>query len=200
MASLNGLCTPVQVFVVLAVISTIIYLINMFTSVHVNDPIDPGSYLFKNNAVQYGYMALLLKVIFYVIFGYLLQVLCKNKLDKVAWVILFLPFVLFGFITIFAMSMSALAVVRGKTGLLAGGFKVGGRAGFGDVFRDQRAPVATSTPDIVNIDVREGPARGRSGFGNVVHSNNVVAQPQMPDSMSIREIGQEAYWAVHPGN
>jgi hypothetical protein len=127
MVSLNGLCTPLQIFVVLAVISTIIYLINMFTSVHVNEPIDPGSYLFKNNAVQYGYMALLLKVIFYVIFGYLLQVLCKNKLDKVAWVILFLPFVLFGFITIFAMSMSALAVVRGKTGLLAGGFKVGGQ-------------------------------------------------------------------------
>ncbi len=60
-ASLKGLCTPVQVFVVLAVISTILYLINMFTTVHVSDPIDPGSYLYKNNAIQYGYMALVLK-------------------------------------------------------------------------------------------------------------------------------------------
>jgi len=125
MASLKGLCTPVQVFVVLAVISTILYLINMFTSVHVNDPVDPGSYLFKNNAVQYGYMALVLKVVFYVMFGYLLQVLCKNRLNNVAWIVLFLPYVLFAFIVVFAMSMSALAVVRGKTGLLSGGFKVG---------------------------------------------------------------------------
>lgn len=128
MASLTGLCTPVQVFVVLAVISTILYLINMFTSVHVNDPVEPGSYLFKNNAVQYGYMALVLKVVFYVMFGYLLQVLCKNRLNNVAWIVLFLPYVLFGFIVVYAMSMGALAVVRGKTGLLSGsGFKVGGQ-------------------------------------------------------------------------
>ena len=125
MASLTGLCTPVQVFVVLAVISTILFLINMFTSVHVSEPVDPGSYLFKNNAEQYGYMALVLKVVFYVMFGYLLQVLCKNRLNTVAWIILFLPYVLFAFIVVFSMSMSALAVVRGKTGLLSGGFKVG---------------------------------------------------------------------------
>ena len=125
--SLKGLCTPVQVFVVLAVISTIIYLINMFTTVHISDPVDPGDYLFKNNAVQFGYMALVLKVIFYIMFGYLLQVLCNNRLDKVAWIILFLPYVLFGFIMLYAMSMGALATVRGKTGLLAGsGFRVGG--------------------------------------------------------------------------
>ena len=128
--SLKGLCTPVQVFVVLAVISTIIYLINMFTTVHVSDPVDPGNYLFKNNAVQFGYMALVLKIIFYIIFGYLLQVLCKNRLDRVAWIILFLPYVLFGFIMLYAMSMGALATVRGKTGLLAGsGFRVGGQGG-----------------------------------------------------------------------
>ena len=119
--TLKGLCTPLQVFVVLDVISTIIYLINMFATVHVSDPVDPGHYLFKNNAVQYGYMALALKIFFYIIFGYLLQVLCKNKLDRVAWVILFLPYVLFGFIVFYAMSMGALAVVRGKTGLLSGG-------------------------------------------------------------------------------
>ena len=41
--TLKGLCTPLQVFEVLAVISTIIYLINMFTSVHVSDPVDPGN-------------------------------------------------------------------------------------------------------------------------------------------------------------
>ena len=127
--TLKGLCTPLQVFVVLAVISTIIYLINMFATVHVSDPVDPGHYLFKNNAVQYGYMALALKIFFYIIFGYLLQVLCKNKLDRVAWIILFLPYVLFGFIVFYAMSMGALAVVRGKTGLLSGsGFRVGGDA------------------------------------------------------------------------
>ena len=76
--SLKGFCSPVQVYIVLAVISIIFYLINMFTTVHVNDPINPGSYLFKNNAVQYGYMALVLKVVFHIMFGYLLQVLCKK--------------------------------------------------------------------------------------------------------------------------
>ena len=121
MASLIGLCTPVQVFVVLAIISTILYLINMFTSVHASDPVDPGNYLFKNNAVQYSYMALVLKVVFYIMFGYLLQVLCKNRLNNVAWIVLFLPYVLFAFIIVYGMSMSALAVVRGKTGLLSGG-------------------------------------------------------------------------------
>ena len=114
MSVLKGLCTPVQVFVVLAVISTILYIINMFTSVHVNDPVDPGSYLFKNNAVQYGYMALVLKVVFYIMFGYLLQVLCKNRLDSVAWIVLFLPYVLFAFIMLYVMSMGALATIRGR--------------------------------------------------------------------------------------
>ena len=114
MSVLKGLCTPVQVFVVLAVISTILYIINMFTSVHVNDPVDPGSYLFKNNAVQYGYMALVLKVVFYIMFGYLLQVLCKNRLDRVAWIVLFLPYVLFAFIMLYVMSMGALATIRGR--------------------------------------------------------------------------------------
>ena len=114
MATLQGLCTPVQVFIVLAVISTILYLINMFANVHVSDPVDPGSYLYKNNAVQYGYMALVLKIVFYIMFGYLLQVLCKNRLDRVAWIILFLPYVLFAFIIVYAMSMGALATIRGR--------------------------------------------------------------------------------------
>ena len=114
MSVLKGLCTPLQVFVVLAVISTILYIINMFTTVHINDPVDPGSYLFKNNAVQYGYMALVLKVVFYIMFGYLLQVLCKNRLDSVAWIVLFLPYVLFAFIMLYVMSMSALATIRGR--------------------------------------------------------------------------------------
>ena len=49
----------------------------------------------------------------------------KNRLNTVAWIVLFLPYVLFAFIVVYAMSMGALAVVRGKTGLLSGGFKVG---------------------------------------------------------------------------
>ena len=114
MTTLKGLCTPVQVFVVLAVISTIFYLITMFTNVHISDPVDPGSYLYKNNAVQYGYMALVLKIIFYIMFGYLLQVLCKHRLDNVAWIILFLPYVLFAFIMVYVMSIGALATIRGR--------------------------------------------------------------------------------------
>ena len=114
MKSLEGMCAPVQVFTVLAIISTVLYLINMFTNVHTNDPVDPGSYLLKNNAVQYGYMGLVLKVVFYIMFGYLLQVLCKNRLDSVAWIVLFLPYVLFAFIMLYVMSMGALATIRGR--------------------------------------------------------------------------------------
>ena len=128
--SLKGFCGPLQVFIVLAIISTIVYLINMFTNVDVKDRLDPGNYLFHSNAAQYGYMALVLKVIFYIFFGYLLQVLCENKLNKVAWIILFLPYVLIAFIIFYGMSMGALAVARGRTGLLVGssGFKVGGQS------------------------------------------------------------------------
>ena len=75
----------------------------------------------ETNAIKNGYMALAVQVLFLILYRYLLQVLCKNKLDRVAWVILFLPYVLFGFIVTYSMSMGALAVVRGKTGLLAGG-------------------------------------------------------------------------------
>ena len=113
MSTLKGLCSPVQIFVVLAVISTILYLVNMFTNLSINNPIDPGSYLLKTNAIKYGYTALVLKIVFYIMFGYLLQVLCKNRLNSIAWIVLFLPYVLFAFITLYVMSIGALATIRG---------------------------------------------------------------------------------------
>ena len=61
-----------------------------------------------------GYMALVLRVVFYIMFGYLLQVLCKNRLDSVAWIVLFLPYVLFDSIMLYAMSMGALATITGR--------------------------------------------------------------------------------------
>ena len=188
MKSLEGMCAPVQVFTVLAIISTVLYLINMFTNVHTKDPVDPGSYLLKNNAVQYGYMALVLKVVFYIMFGYLLQVLCKNRLDKVAWIILFLPYVLFAFIVVFGMSMSALAVVRGNTGLLAGsGFKVGGSAHTGSIHtaegrRRAHGHQAVRQPFKVGGAAHTGSTHGahRAKHPAVQEPFKVGGQPMMP--------------------
>ena len=107
-------CAPVQVYGVLAFIAVFAYVLHMTFNVQVKQTVDVTDYYFKNDAVQYGYMALALKVIFLIIYGYLLSVLCDNKLDKVAWIILFMPYVLVGWHMAYAQSIGAINAIRGK--------------------------------------------------------------------------------------
>jgi len=106
------ICAPSQVFMVLAVISVIIYLINMFTSANIQT-IDITDYMYRTNAIQNAYMALVVKIVMLVLYGYLLQVLCDNKLDRVAWIVLFFPFLLFAFMVLYGTSIGILSAIRG---------------------------------------------------------------------------------------
>ena len=114
------MCAPLQVYIVISIISVLTYLLNMFSSIHVKEVSNPSDLYLKILSQRHGYMALAVKILFIIIFGYLIQVMCNNKLEKVAWVVMFLPFVLFLFIALYAMSIGAIMAVRGKTGLLAG--------------------------------------------------------------------------------
>ena len=126
-----NMCAPLQVYVVISIISVITYLINMFSIIHVKEVSNPSDLYLKVLSARHGYMALAVKILFIIIFGYLLQVMCDNKLEKIAWVVMFLPFVLFLFIVLYMMSIGAIMAVRGRTGLLVGssGFSVGAGAG-----------------------------------------------------------------------
>ena len=117
---MKNLCAPSQVFIVLAVISVIVYLINLYTKANIKT-IDVTDYMYKTDAIKNAYMALAVKVVMLVLYGYFLQVLCNNKLDKVAWVVLFYPFLVIGFITLYSSSIGLLSVIRGGKN----SFKVG---------------------------------------------------------------------------
>ena len=117
---MGNMCAPLQVYVVISIISVITYLINMFSTIHVKEVSNPSDIYLKVLSERHGYMALAVKILFIIIFGYLIQVMCDNRLEKVAWIVMFLPFVLFLFVALYAMSIGAIMAVRGKTGLLAG--------------------------------------------------------------------------------
>ena len=109
------ICAPSQVFSVLAVISVIIYLINLFTNVNIQT-VDVTDYMYRTNAINNAYVALAVKIIMLILYGYLLQVLCDNKLEKVAWVVLLFPFLLIGFLVLYSTSVGLISAIRGKNG------------------------------------------------------------------------------------
>ena len=123
-----NLCAPLQVYIVISIISIITFIINMFTNVHVTQVNNPSDLYLKVQASKHGYIALFIKIVFIILFGYLLQVMCDNKLDKYVWIVMFFPFIIFLFVTLYSMSIGAISAIRGNTGLLAGssGFSVGG--------------------------------------------------------------------------
>ena len=113
------ICAPSQVFSVLAVISIVIYLINMFTSLNIRT-VDVTDYIYKTDAINNAYAALAVKIVMLILYGYVLQVLCDNKLERVAWIILLFPFLLIGFLVLYSTSVGLISAVRGN------GFSVGG--------------------------------------------------------------------------
>ena len=114
------ICAPSQVFSVLAVISVIIYIINMFTSLNIRT-VDVTDYMYKTDAINNAYAALAVKVIMLILYGYVLQVLCNNKLERVAWIILLFPFLLIGFLVLYSTSVGLITAVRGGRGFSVGG-------------------------------------------------------------------------------
>lgn len=107
------MCAPSQVFSVLAVISVIIYLINLFTSANIQT-VDITDYMYKTDAVNNAYLALAIQIVMLILYGYVLQVLCDNKLERVAWIILLFPFLVVGFLVLYSTSIGLLSALRGK--------------------------------------------------------------------------------------
>ena len=107
------ICAPSQVFSVLAVISVIIYLINMFTNVNIQT-VDLTDYMYKTNAITNAYVALAIKIIMLILYAYMLQVLCDNKLERVAWIILLFPFLVVGFTVLYSTSVGLISAIRGN--------------------------------------------------------------------------------------
>ena len=66
-----GMCAPLQLYIVISIISVITYLLNMFTSVQVRQVDNPSDMYLKVLSSRHGYMALAVKIVFIVMFGYL---------------------------------------------------------------------------------------------------------------------------------
>ena len=86
---ISKLCMPAKVYLVLAMISVIFYLMSMF-SVHETvieaEPEGEGVH-------RYTMMGLLMKLIFTILWIYILNYICKFKYGKrIAWFIVLLPF------------------------------------------------------------------------------------------------------------
>ena len=91
---LKSLCTPAYIYFILAVISTIIYIYTMLSSSSAN-PNAGGSY--------YTLMGLICKIAWHFLFLLFLDYLCRKGHKTVAWVVLFLPFILMFMIMILLM-------------------------------------------------------------------------------------------------
>ena len=109
------ICAPSQVFSVLAVISVVIYLINLFTNANIQT-VDLTDYMYKTDAINNAYLALAIKIVMLILYGYVLQVLCDNKLEKVAWIVLLFPFLVIGFLVLYSTSVGLISAIRGKNG------------------------------------------------------------------------------------
>ena len=93
-------CAPFVVFVVLAVISTIIYLIIAATS--------------RKADVSQVIVYLLFHIIFYILFGWLIYYLCKKGHQGWAWFLVLLPLILSS-IFVIAIFGLALGYAAGET-------------------------------------------------------------------------------------
>ena len=71
------MCAPLQVYVVISIISVIKYLINMFSTIHVKEVSNPSDLYLKVLSERHGYMALAVKILFIIIFGYLIQLIVR---------------------------------------------------------------------------------------------------------------------------
>ena len=84
---IKSLCTPAYIYFILAFISTIMYLYSML-STNSNNSQD----ISRNH---YTIMGLICKIAWHVLFLLFLDYLCRKGFKTIAWVALFLPFILF---------------------------------------------------------------------------------------------------------
>lgn len=94
---IKNLCTPALIYLILSLISIVIYLSSMITINNQIKKIDSKS----EGIHQYTICGLIMKIIFIIIWVYLLNYLCKFKFGrKVAWFIVLIPFFFMGLMLI----------------------------------------------------------------------------------------------------
>ena len=110
---INNLCMPAKVYLVLSIMSFILYMISMY---NVHDTIieaDPDG----DGVEQYTQHGLIMNIIFTIVWIVILNYICKFKYGKkIAWFIVLLPFFFMGLMLIGVMcALSFIALQTEKT-------------------------------------------------------------------------------------
>lgn len=110
---INNLCMPAKVYLVLSIISIILYMISMY---NVHDTIieaDPDG----EGVEQYTQHGFIMNIIFTIVWIVILNYICKFKYGKkIAWFIVLLPFFFMGLMLIGVMcALSFIALQTEKT-------------------------------------------------------------------------------------
>ena len=110
---INNLCMPAKVYLVLSIISIILYMVSMY---NVHDTIieaDPDG----DGVEQYTQHGLIMNIIFTIVWIVILNYICKFKYGKkIAWFIVLLPFFFMGLLLIGVMcALSFIALQTEKT-------------------------------------------------------------------------------------
>ena len=110
---INNLCMPAKVYLVLSIISIILYMVSMY---NVHDTIieaDPDG----EGVEQYTQHGLIMNILFTIVWIVILNYICKFKYGKkIAWFIVLLPFFFMGLMLIGVMcALSFIALQTEKT-------------------------------------------------------------------------------------
>tara|TARA_B100000902_G_scaffold398811_1_gene466990 strand:- start:1622 stop:1957 length:336 start_codon:yes stop_codon:yes gene_type:complete len=106
-------CAALQVYIVLSIFTIITYGFNLWSNIKVVDVQDPSETLFKVQAKQNSTWGLIVKIVFLVLYGYLIHVMCQNKLEKYAWIIMFFPILHFYYNMFYSSAIGAIMAIRG---------------------------------------------------------------------------------------
>tara|TARA_B100000963_G_C22623641_1_gene671219 strand:+ start:940 stop:1344 length:405 start_codon:yes stop_codon:yes gene_type:complete len=94
---IRKLCNPAKVYLLLSMISVIIYLISMFNMHSTIIEAEPEG----EGVHRYTLMGLFMKIIFMILWVYILNYICQFKYGKkIAWFIVLLPFFFMGLLLI----------------------------------------------------------------------------------------------------
>ena len=107
-------CAPLQIYIVLSIFTIITYSINLWTNIKVIDVENPSDSLFKVQAKQNSAVGLFVKIIFIILYGYLLSVMCQNNLEKYAWIVMFFPMLYFLYNMFYISAIGAIMAIRGN--------------------------------------------------------------------------------------
>ena len=92
---ISKLCTPAHIYFILSIVSTLLYIyvmINAGEDESLNEPVH-----------HYTFFGLIFKILWHLLFLLFIDYLCKKGHRTIAWVVLFLPFILIIFIALMLM-------------------------------------------------------------------------------------------------